>query len=407
VTPRSASAHLVVLGMMGRAPFAGVAWQVLHYLEGVRRLGHDVFYVEDTGSWPYDPEQNTVTDDAAYAIRYIGGLMEWVGLGDRWAYVAPDRVAHGPLATRLDEVLAHADVLLNLTGATVLREEHLRVPIRIYLETDPVKPQIEVARGEEFTIDLLSAHTHHFSFGENLGAPDCVVPVERFDYLPTRQPIVIDWWSSEGGTPRRDGRFTTVASWQQSGKDVEWGGETYLWSKHLEFEKFIELPTLTSVPLELALALPVADPSQSAAAAEVRARLDSNGWRVTDAVALSISIFPYRDYIRASLGEFTVAKDQYVRPRSGWFSDRSASYLAAGKPVVTQETGFSKILPTGEGLLSFVTLDEAVAALERVAADYGRHAAAARELAGEYFAAERVTGSLLERAGVRAGAVRP
>ena len=163
---RSASAHLVVLGMMGRAPFAGVAWQVLHYLEGVRRLGHDVYYVEDTGSWPYDPEQNTVTDDAGYAIRYIGGLMEWAGLRDRWAYVAPDGVAHGPLATRLDEVLAHADVLLNLTGATVLREEHLRVPTRIYLETDPVKPQIEVARGEEFTIDLLSAHTHHFSFGE-------------------------------------------------------------------------------------------------------------------------------------------------------------------------------------------------------------------------------------------------
>src|SRR5262249_7108692 len=145
------------------------------------------------------------------------------------------------------DLLSRATVLVNLTGATVLREEHLRVPVRIYLESDPVLPQIEIAQSRKFTIDLLAAHTHHFTFGENLGAPDCLVPVGRFNYLPTRQPVILDWWQPGADRPHRlpaagPHRFTTVGSWQQSGKDVEWNGETYAWSKHHEFLKIIDLP---------------------------------------------------------------------------------------------------------------------------------------------------------------------
>ena len=282
----------------------------------------------------------------------------------------------------------------------MLRDEHLRVPVRIYLETDPVRPQIEVAQGRQYTIDLLTAHTHHFTFGENLGAGDCRVPVERFDYRPTRQPIVLDWWApatrtaanGAGGRPLLpDDRFTTISSWKQSGKDVEWNGETYIWSKHVELMKLIDLPRRTHQPLELALCK---------GDAEAIEQLTSYGWRIVDALAMSKDISPYREYILGSAGEFTVVKDQYIRPRSGWFSDRSACYLAAGKPVITQDTGFGNILPTGRGLFPFRTTDQILDALEEIKADYGAHARAAQEIAREYFGADCVLGSLLERTGL-------
>jgi hypothetical protein len=182
-----------------------------------------------------------------------------------------------------------------------------------------------------------------------------------------------------------------VSSWKQSGKDIEWNGETYIWSKHLEFMKFIDLPHRTREPLEIALA---------SRDAEAIALLTSHGWQVVDAIGLTRDILPYRDYVVGSRGEFTVAKDQYTRPRSGWFSDRSASYLAAGRPVITQETGFSKFLPTGMGLFAFETMEDVLAAVQEIDRDEQRHRCAARQVAEEYFAAEKVLGSLIERAGL-------
>ncbi|HSB70839.1 MAG TPA: hypothetical protein VLT62_16050 [Candidatus Methylomirabilis sp.] len=392
--------RLAVLGILGRTPFAGVAWQVMHYLEGFRRLGHHVYYVEDTGDWPYDPEQRTVTADCRYTVTYIARLMARCGLADRWAYRAGAQGGRtfGLSDTRLSCLFSEVDALINLTGSTQLRDDHLRVPVRIYLETDPVRPQIEVAQGRQFTIDLLSAHTHHFTYGENFGAPDCCVPLGRFHYFPTRQPIVLDWWTSTAGPlpdacphSRAASRFTSIANWQQSGRDLEWNGETYSWSKHLEFLKFIDLPRRTGQSLELALACE--DP-------EAIQLLASHGWRVVDAVILSKDILPYRDYILGSLGEFTVAKDQNIRLRSGWFSDRSACYLAAAKPVVTQETGFGNVLPTGKGLFSFTTMEEIVAALEAISADCQTHSRAARAIAEEYFKAETVLSRVLGEAGL-------
>ncbi len=389
---QNSGVRVVVLGMMGRTPFAGVAWQVLHYLEGLRRLGYDVHYVEDTGAWPYDPERNTVTDDCSYTVRYLARLMAWCGMPDRWAYrSATDGQIYGLSAARLSKVIRAADALLNLTGATVLREEHLSVPVRIYLETDPVRPQIEVAQGVAFTTDLLGAHTHHFTYGENVGTPDCLVPVGRFRYEPTRQPVVMDWWAGTADAPG-DGRFTTVANWKQAGKDVQWRGETYTWSKHHEFLKFVELPRRSRQPFELALAC---------GDQQAIDLLRRNGWRVVDAVELSRDVHPYRDYILSSRAEFTVAKDQNVRLATGWFSDRSACYLAAGKPVITQDTAFGRNLPTGCGLFAFRAMDDILAALEQIASDYEAHSRAARAIAREHFAADRVLASLMRRAGLQ------
>lgn len=385
---------MVVLGIAGRIPFAGVAWQTLHYIEGFRRLGHDVYYVEDTDAWPFDPEQNGITGDSRYTVDYIARLMDWCGFSDRWAYrSAPeDGRTFGLSEEQLAETIERADVLVNLSGATTLREEHLRVPVRIYLETDPGLPQIEIALGSQFTIDLMRAHTHHFTYAENIGRPGCGLPVDRFSYLPTRQPIILHWWSDAKNISNGNGRrFTTVASWQQTGKDIEWNGETYTWSKHHQFLKFIDLPRKSAESLELALACGDGDALKL---------LQSHGWTVVDALPLSKDTLPYRDYIFGSRGEFTVAKDQNIRLRSGWFSDRSACYLAAGRPVITQDTGFGAVLPTEEGLFAFSTMEEIMAALQAVGSDYERHSRAARDIAQEYFCAEKVLGRLLDASGL-------
>jgi hypothetical protein len=387
-------ARVVVLGMIGGAPFAGVAWQALHYLEALRRLGHDVHYLEDTGRWPFDVDRNALTADPRYTVEYLGRVMAQAALADRWAYraVTPGRPVYGRPAREVADILATADVLINLTGATVLRDEHRAIPVRIYLETDPVLPQIQVASGNRRWIDLLAAHTHYFTFGERLGAPDCGVPVGPFAYQPTRQPVVLDWWASAVGRDVHPSLLlTTVGNWRQREKAVRWHGRPLSWSKHERFAHVLELPRRSPHRFELALAR---------ADAGALARLAGHGWRVLDAVAMTKDLGPYREYIQASHAEFTVAKEQNVRLRSGWFSDRSACYLAAGKPVITEDTGFDIALPTGRGLLAFRTLDDAVAAVEAVAADYAGHAHAAREIAEAHFGAERVVGALLARAGV-------
>jgi hypothetical protein len=383
---------LIVLGMMGQTPFAGVAWQVLHFLEGIRRQGHEVYYVEDTGEWAYDPEQNTVTSDCRYAVEFIARMMKWCGLPGHWAYRSTPQGGRvlGLSKSELADLYRRADALINLTASTRLHDEQLDVPVRIYLETDPVLPQIKVAQGDAFMIEMLAAHTHHFTYGENLGAPDCGVPVGRFQYFSTRQPIVLDWWSTSSSP---SGRFTTVANWRQKNKDIEWNGEVYTWSKHHEFLKFLDAPRRSGQSFELALS--IKDDEE-----EVIRLLNSHGWLVCNALALSKDILAYRDYILSSRGEFTVAKDQNVRLCSGWFSDRSACYLAAGRPVVTQDTGFSCVLPIGEGLFAFQTMDDILAAIDSINSDYERHSRAARAIAEQYFKAETVLAKVLDQLGL-------
>lgn len=376
-------------------PFAGVAWQVLHYLEGFRRLGHEVFYLEDTQEWPYDPVAESVCDDAGPAVQYVAALMARCGLERSWCYcdVASGGV-YGCSERQLKQTLAAADVLINLSGVTVLREEHMRIPVRVYLETDPVAPQLEIAKGYRFTLELLASHTHHLTYGENFGAPDCGVPLGRFDYRPTRPPVVLDWWEQSNSTNDNlarglpvDRPFTTIANWRQRGKDIVWRGRLLTWSKDVQFMPYLALAHRVGVPIELALA---------GASAETVSLLRAAGWRVRSAGPLSKNLDSYRDFVRSSAGEFSVVKEQYAALRSGWFSDRSVCYLAAGRPVIVQDTGFGCALPTGEGLLPFSSFEDAVAAFQSVVADYERHCNAARALAHEYLRAETVLGALLD-----------
>jgi hypothetical protein len=380
---------VVVLGIMGCIPVAGtgMAWNTIQHLVGLRRLGYDVYYVEATGVWPF----NATTDDCTFPVAYIDTVLSRFGFQGKWAYVAAhsDSRCYGLSERQVQELYARADAIVNLFGGTVLHEEHMLCPIRIYLETDPVVHQIRIAKGEQKYLDLLGAHTALFSWGENYGAPDCGVPIEPFTYKPTRAPVVLNYWDTPCNPATR--RFTTVAHWNQSVKDLEYKGELYSWSKHREFLKVLELPRRTTQ--EFSLALAIDDP----AAVQL---LKHHGWDVEDAYEASKTMESYREYIWRSRGEFTVAKDMNVRLRSGWFSERSATYLAAGKPVITQETGFSKFLPTGLGLFAFRRLDDIPPAVEAINSDYQKHSDAAKEIAAEYFAAEKVLRQLMVEAGL-------
>ncbi len=381
--------RVVVLGIAAQYPLAGVTWQAIQYLVGLRALGCDVYYVEDSGAPPYDPASGGIGISAAANVAFLADVMRRFDLGGRWAYwdALADRW-HGHDAADVRELYRTADAIFNLCGATKLRDEHRQGATLCYVETDPIYEQMRVANGEEDSIDFLGSHDVLFTYGELLGTPSCRVPVERFTWIPTRPPVVPELWH-----PGAAGRaFTSIATWENKGKNVAFRGETYYWSKHVNFLAMIDIPHASGEPFELAM-----DPGDAA----VRAELASHGWSLVDPRPISADVDAYRTYIEASRGEFTVAKDIYVRPRSGWFSDRSVCFLAAGKPVITQETGFSELVPSGEGLLAFATLEEAIAATHAVAADWPRHARAARAIAEEHFAADKVIGAMLDAAELR------
>jgi hypothetical protein len=388
---RATRGKIIVFGIAFWYPLAGVTYQFLHYLIGLRRLGYDVYYVEDSGRYVYDIELNDMSPDAAPNVAAIAPILERHGFAGRWAFRGhyPGGKCFGMTEPQIDQLYREADAFLNVTGAQELRDEHLRIPRRIYVESDPVASQIKVARGDAAQIATLDAHDAHFSFGENFFKPDCRVPVERYKWMPTRQPVVLDLWDNPT-PPDRSAALNTITTWENRGNDIEWQGEKFYWSKHHEFLKIIDLPRRRPVPFELAAGVN----------GDVKHLLHDNGWRQVDSVAISRDIERYRDYIRRSRGEFTVAKDQNIRLRSGWFSDRSACYLAASRPVINQDTAFGNALPTGRGLFSFLTMEDILAAVDAIESDYEGNCRAAREIADEYFAAEKVLGSLMNRAGL-------
>jgi hypothetical protein len=378
---------VIVMGIMVWYPLAGVSYQFLHYLLGLRALGYDVYYLEDTLSDVYDPILGGYTSDASRNIVVAAEVLSRHGFEGRWAYHTPGGDWAGMTKEKVHELLGRADALLNVTGGHALRNEHMAVPRRLYVESDPFAAQVRVAKGDAQTIAFLDAHTHHFSFGENLGHASCTVPITRYTWLPTRQPVFIDAWATDapGGSV-----YTTITTWHNKGEGLEWQGDRYFWTKDREFRKFLDLPHLRGVPFELAAGV---DP-------DVRALLTVHGWRNVDSLPISSDIDSYRRYIQSSRAEFTVARDQYTRPRTGWFSDRTVCYLAAGRPVITQETGFSDHIPSGYGLFGFSTMDDILAAVDAIESDYPGHCRAAREIGAEYFGSGPVLSSLMRRAGL-------
>jgi GT2 family glycosyltransferase len=387
---RGGGRKVVLLGMMTRIPVAGVVWQTMHYLLGFERLGYEAYYVEAHARTPSMLMEREEEDSSAKAARFIDGVMRRFGMGDRWAFhgLHYDNRCYGLSASELRQLYGSATFLVNMHGGTLPRPELYATDRLVYLETDPVQLQTELHDGVQATFDFLDPHCAFFSYAENYGNPDCGLPLQdRYPLHPTRQPVIMDFWrgrSAPGET------FTTIGNWRQPWRDVILDGEQYSWSKHNEFMKFIDLPQRTPQGFELALSS--YDPAD-------QEMLERHGWSVRHALDFSTDPDDYRDYITGSRGEYSVAKDQNVRLRTGWFSDRSATYLAAGRPVINQDTGFSNVFPTGEGLFAFSTMDEILAAIEAINSDYARHSRAAEEIAREYFAHDVVLGRILEEIG--------
>lgn len=369
---------VVVAGIIARHPFGGVAWCSLMYLLGLRALGHDVFYVEDTGECVYDPDRNTISEDPAYGLAHIHDTLAPHGLGDRWALVNYDGRYFGAPRGRVAAACRDADLFLNLSGGCWFwRDEYAAIPRKAFIDSDPAFTQLSLVRREGSLREFFQRFDRLFTFGANVGTTAADVPTAGFDWHHTWQPVVLDQW--QPGGPPRDDRFTTVMSWRiKSFADV--GGH-----KDEEFLKVIDLPARVGRRFNLAVNGP-------------HELLRAHGWDTVDAMAASRSADSYRDFVRGSYAEFGVAKHTYVRTCSGWFSDRTQCYLAAGRPAIVQDTGWTAHLPSGTGLLAFRTVDEAAEAIARVDAEYAVHARAAREVAQEHFESSRVLTALLARA---------
>ncbi len=385
---------IVLLGMLTKMPVGGVAWLVGQYAVGFERLGFEVYYVEAHALNPSMFMEREEDDATGKAARYIADVMRRFDVGDRWAFHALHDSGHvyGLGEAELRRLYRDAALIINMHGGTMPLPEHSETGRLVYLGTDPVRVELELHQGEQHAIDFLEPHAAFFTWGLNFGNPDCRLPwSERFPFVPSAPPVVVDFWDND--RPPERAPFTTIGQLRQQWHDLRYGGEVYRWSKHHELLKVLDLPSRTDQGFELAL---------SSYTERDLHRLETHGWRVRSGLELSRDLDSYRDYIIGSRAEFTVAKDQNVRFRTGWFSERTATYLAAGRPVIMQDTGFGNALPSGEGLLAFADLEDAVEAVRSVNGDYERHRHAAREIARECLNYDVVLGSILDHLGLRA-----
>lgn len=385
--------RVAVTGLAATYPYGGSFWDYMQYPIGLERLGHDVLYIEDAELWCYDAVAHTFVehggrhaDRLARRVKSLAPALE-----DRWFYRDATGREYGREWDDVVRFCRGADLFLHVSASCWMREEYFAAKRVAFIDSDPMYTQSsvpgylagEVDDLDRSRVDMLRRHDAFFTFGENIGAPDCKVPTGLFDWRPTRQPVVLGLFEKEI-VPERRRVLTTVASWEPSKVELVVDGVAY-GGKSVEFERFIELPERSALPLEIALS--------GEAPME---RLNERGWRLADPGPVSGDPWAYRDYLANSLGEWSVAKNAYVESRSGWFSCRTACYLALAVPAVVQDTGFT--IPTGEGLFKFSTMEEAAAAIEELARNPERHAGAARELASEYFDSRTVLNALIEEA---------
>jgi hypothetical protein len=380
-------ARIVIGSYMVRYPLGGVLSSSLQWLVGFQRMGHDVYFVEKNG-WAnscYDPSKNVMSDDCSYGTRALDELLSRFGLENRWCFVDAEGRYHGLARERIEAVFRSADVFVDrgTHGAWLAEAGHSG--LRVYVDGEPGMRQMRMenslAAGE-----TLPEYDFYFTTGRNVGTARSSSPTAGKTWRPIAHPVVVDLFSHR---PAGDGAaFTTVMNWQ-SYEPIRFRGDVF-GHKDVEFEKFIDLPQRTGVPMEVAASggkLPVE-------------RLRQAGWRILDAHQVTVSVDSYWEYLSCSRGEFGVCKSGFVRTNNGWFGDRGSAYLASGRPVVQQDTGFGDHLPCGVGLMAVRTADEAAAAIEEITADYERHSRRAREIAKEHLEASKVLGGFLREIGL-------
>jgi hypothetical protein len=385
----TAKPRAVLVGAIGKLPYAGVAAYYLHYVRGLQELGYEVHYVErqnKAGEY-YDPVTRAMTDDVRPALSYVAGL------GDQFG-VAPDSctvldlagAAHGLALTDLLKVIAGADFVLTVADNTWF-DELSACPRRAFVDGDPMFTQAAVQAGDPLATAVLANNPALFSYGTRIGAPGCTIPDCGREWIPTRPVVATSLWPVTACPA--DAPVTALLHWS-AGAAVAVDGVRYA-HKDVEMEKFMELPARACRRLVLAVGGRKAP----------RAALEAAGWLLADPLASTCDAGSYRKFISGSRADLGIAKHAYVASRSGWFSDRATCFLASGRPVLHQDTGFTDWLPTSEGVLAFSTPDEVIEGLDRLESDYERHAHAARRIAREHFEAAAVIGRMLDDAGLR------
>jgi hypothetical protein len=372
-------ARIIVTGYMIRYPVAGNVWAFFSYILGLKRLGHEVFYLEESG-WTnsvYDPRKQEWQDDPKVGIDVVKALMVEHKIEIPLYYINRDSgQVWGGTWKQIKQALNETDLLLNIGGVSWLPEYRL-ARRRAFVDMDPFFTQIG-----KFGAEAINEYQAYFTYGGNIGKSDCTIPTHGIDWCPTVPPVVVDSWSY--ALPAGNAPFTTIANWNAYG-NVIFNGQVYA-QKREEFLRFTDLPKLTSQKLELAL---------SGIDSEEKSELKNAGWLIREAAEVGVSLKSYENYILSSKGEFSVGKNAYVKTNSGWFSDRSVCYLAAGLPVILQNTGFTDWLPFG-GILAFSSVNEAVDCIEKVNADYLSFRKAAREIADRVFNYKVVLPRLLD-----------
>ena len=364
--------RIIVAGAVAnKAGQGGEAWVRLNWMLGLRQLGFDVHFVEQLQ--PGAP---------AGAVDFFRETMQRHGLAECATLLGANGALCGPPLARVLEFASGADALVNISGHLAFEPVMERVRHRVYVDIDPGFTQIWHAQGAKLGLER---HDVHFTIGENIGTPGCVIPTCGFAWKKVRPPVVLDAWPVVEG-PTFD-RFTTVANWRGSYGTLEFEGRTFGLKVH-EFRKCIALPHETGLPFEIALGIHPGDLADLAA-------LRDAGWRITDPVQASGSTDAFANFVRGSGAEFSVAQGVYVHTHSGWFSDRTAVYLASGRPALVQDTGFTRTLPSAKGLVAFSTPAEAAHAAREITGDYATHCRAAREVAEEFFDSRKVLGKFI------------
>lgn len=377
---------IVVSGWVAGFPVAGFLWHPVSFALGFRQLGHEVWFLDDGGDQPfgYDPVDDTTDPACDAGVAFLEREMAALGLDGRWVFrhVPDDRFEGMDRQTTMD-VLADADVFVNVSMTCPPRPEYLAIPHRLAIDTDPVFTQIRVVEGDEQLSRVVDTHTRLFTFGRP------PLPAQQHEWIPTRQPVATDAWPAAPEPPDPTTPMTTVTAWKAYDSQ-EWNGHRYA-MKDRSVRDYLELPRHTDQRLAMALG-----GGDGPAMLRGKKLLGDNGWEQPNAIASTLTTKRYRDFMTDSLGEIGFAKHGYVAARSGWFSERTCCYLATGRPAVVQDTGWRDWLPHDEGLLGFSSLEEAAAAIDRVAADPERHGRAARRIVEEHFAADDVCAGLLE-----------
>lgn len=381
--------RITVCGYIVRGPIGGLAWHHLQYVLGLLRMGHDVLFVEDSDSYEscYQPDSHLMSTDPAYGLAFCRDAFDRLGLAAGWAYFDEHTNRWlGPSATGAEARARSSDLLLDVSAVNPVRDWWAGITARVLIDTDPAFTQLRHIRDPRLRGEAETAHTHFASYAENIGGT-ASIPDDGFPWFPTRQPVVMDAWPVRPAP--RDGAWTTVMQWDSYPERCH-AGRVY-GMKSRSFETYLGLPA--KVPGER-FALAVGSPTAP------RETLASNGWGPVDPIAVTRDPWRFQEFIQRSKGEFAVAKHGYVSTRSGWFSERTANYLASGRPAVVQDSGFTDWMSPSAGLVPFSTPEEAAEALRAVDADYDSHCAAAREVAATYFDHRDVLRALLCSAGV-------